>query len=473
MSLGTPNAERDNPLLLWEHQGLDVEQVAALPPEQRSTVVWEHSTRHLYSRIPHYAELLRAAGDPTWRDLGAVPTFDQTLDWAGGGLLVDGARSDALYFSGGTTNRHKVLHSDLREDAYLNAVRALQYAKTPRPYRAIALRPIDVTHGAPAPIPELHRHATIAFPLHSDADYAEAAHLLLDNGSGNAEQQVVSVRSQTPTVLGLTAYLIEQGVDPAQLAVESVLHGGFHLSASWRRKLQDYWGCHITDMYGCTEFYQSYGMRCPHCGAYHFNWTILVEVTDPAGRPVDRGVGELTLTHLAPFALRQPLLRYRTGDLTEIDGVCEVTGRDRYLFGGRLRDAVRLAPASAAVERGIDRLYLTSLQIKDAVDTLPFVAHEPDEQHENGVYRADDCTQPILDWESSTGEDGVLRIDFLLGLHAEHRDRETDFEHFEALARKEIVAASAPLAELVAAGRAVVSCSMVAPEVLDTTARAI
>ncbi|KAA2263363.1 phenylacetate--CoA ligase [Solihabitans fulvus] len=467
------NAERDNRLLLWEHEGLDVERVAELPADERTTVLWEHSTKHLYSRNPHYAELLHAAGDPSWRDLGAVPTFDQTLDWAGGGLLVDEYRSDALYFSGGTTDRHKVLHSDLREDAYLNAVRALQYAKTPRPYRAIALRPIDVTHGAPAPIPELHRHATIALPLVSEQDYEEAAHLLLDNGSSNDAQRLISVRSQTPTILGLTFFLAERKVDTARIAVESVLHGGFHLSASDRRKVRDFWQCDIVDMYGCTEFYQSYGMRCRHCAAYHFNWTILVEVTDRNGQRVDEGIGELTLTHLAPFSLRQPLLRYRTGDLVEIDGVCDATGRDRYLFGGRLRDAVRLTPESAAVERGIERHYLTPLQLKDAVDPLPFVHHERDLQHEKGIYLAEDSSTPTMDWEATTGADGVLRIDVLIGLHSRHRDRPVDHEHFESLARKEILATSGPLAELVAAGRAMLTCSMVAPEILDATARAV
>ncbi|MFI5777525.1 hypothetical protein [Nocardia sp. NPDC051570] len=463
------NTERRNPLLLWEHEGLDIEQVAALPAMERTTILWEHSKKHLYSRIPYYSELLDAAGDPDWRHLAAVPTFDRNLDWAGGGLLVAGYRSDCYYFSGGTTNRHKVLHSDLREAAYLNAVRSLQYKDTPRSYRVISVRPVDVTHGVPDPIPELHHHATIAFPLQSEQDYQELVELLQDNGRDNDTQKVISIRSQTPTVLGLTAYLSEQGVDPDRMAVQALLHGGFHLSTTWRRKLQDYWQVEIVDMYGCTEFYQSYGMRCGHCAAYHFNWTILVEVTDERGAPVERGVGELTLTHLAPFALRQPLLRYRTGDLAEIDGVCEVTGRDRYLFGGRLRDAIRLVPSSG----GIEDSYLTTLQIKDAIDALPFVFREHNTRREAGIYRTYECTSPVIAWDTSFDHAGVCRIDFRIGLHPDYPDRVEDRRHFGSLAREQLVTVSALLATEVAAGRVVVSCEIVAPDELGESVRVI
>jgi hypothetical protein len=468
---GRPNPERDNPLLFWEHEGLDIEWVAALPAARRCTVLWEHSKKHVYARIPHYAELLRAAGDPAWPDLGAVPTFDRTLDWAGGGVLNDDYRSDCHYFSGGTTQRHKVLHSDLREDAYLNAVRALQYALDPRPYRALSLRPIDVTHGMSAPIPELHGNATVALPMASEPDYAEAARLLLENGTDNPTQKVVSIRSQTGTVLGLTAYLVESGVDPSRLAVETLLHGAFHLSTVCRRRLQDYWNCEVRDMYGCTEFYQSYGMRCAHCLAYHFNWTILVEVTGFGGEPIQHGVGELTLTHLAPFALRQPLLRYRTGDLAQIDGVCDVTGRDRYLFGGRIRDAVKLVPGPA--EHGIEGSFLTALQLKDAIETLPFAEREHNKMLDLGVYKSDDITPPVMDWEYAVDDSGRTRIEVRIGLREEYRDRCGEIPRFAEQATERILAESALLRTKVDAGEASLTCLIVAPGRLDATAKAV
>ena len=114
-------------------------------------------------------------------------------------------------------------------------------------------------------------------------------------------------------------------------------------SEALRQKLEDAWGeFDACDIYGLSEVIgPGVAMECREGkGALHvFDDHFVPEVVDPeSGEPTD-GVGELVLTTLTKEAL--PVLRYRTGDVTEfVDAPCECGRTHRRIarFSGRVDD---------------------------------------------------------------------------------------------------------------------------------------
>jgi phenylacetate-CoA ligase len=114
-------------------------------------------------------------------------------------------------------------------------------------------------------------------------------------------------------------------------------------SEALRQKLEDAWGeFDACDIYGLSEVIgPGVAMECREGkGALHvFDDHFVPEVVDPeSGEPTD-GVGELVLTTLTKEAL--PVLRYRTGDVTEfVDEPCGCGRTHRRIarFSGRVDD---------------------------------------------------------------------------------------------------------------------------------------
>ena len=114
-------------------------------------------------------------------------------------------------------------------------------------------------------------------------------------------------------------------------------------SEALRQKLEDAWGeFDACDIYGLSEVIgPGVAMECREGkGALHvFDDHFVPEVVDPeSGEPTD-GTGELVLTTLTKEAL--PVLRYRTGDVTEfVDDPCECGRTHRRIarFSGRVDD---------------------------------------------------------------------------------------------------------------------------------------
>jgi len=116
-------------------------------------------------------------------------------------------------------------------------------------------------------------------------------------------------------------------------------------SESFREKLEAAWGgIDACDIYGLSEVIgPGVAMECREGkGALHvFDDHFMPEVVDPvSGRPMPRGeLGELVLTTLTKEA--QPVLRYRTGDITRlVEGACPCgRGYQRIArFTGRVDD---------------------------------------------------------------------------------------------------------------------------------------
>src|SRR5215207_10037715 len=114
-------------------------------------------------------------------------------------------------------------------------------------------------------------------------------------------------------------------------------------SEALRQKLEDAWGeFDACDIYGLSEVIgPGVAMECREGkGALHvFDDHFVPEVVDPeTGEPTD-GVGELVLTTLTKEAL--PVIRYRTGDVTQLlpgDCPCGRTHQRIARFSGRVDD---------------------------------------------------------------------------------------------------------------------------------------
>lgn len=459
------HSERDNPLLLWTHEGLDLEEVGLLEPRERAARLWDHTKQFLARRSGYYRELLEQAGHPALEELHRLPLCRPGPGWNGDRYLCDDSCSDTTYFTGGTSGLPKPFYSDLREDLYLNAFRAIELGSSPRPpHRTIEARVLNGHHGPYTPIPEIHGHSVAALPVYSEEQFSNFARFLTLYGAGNPHRKATSIRSQMYYLQGLTAFLIDRGFDARQTAVTLLAAGGWHITKRWRQKLEAFWGARVSDIYGSTEFYQSYGRWCLDCSAYHYGWTIHVEVLSlKDGGPLSRGLGEIAYTHFVPFALRQPLVRYCPGDLAVLDGVCERTGKPRFLLGGRVKHAIPLRPSREP--SSFDDL-LRATQLKDAVANLDFVRYSEDDNQP--LYSDGTCWMPIFDWKVEVNAGQRPRIVILVERRSMDAHYSPDQRRAEeAQLQRAVLEESSSLRHLVANGELDLLARIEPPGALD------
>jgi phenylacetate-CoA ligase len=110
-----------------------------------------------------------------------------------------------------------------------------------------------------------------------------------------------------------------RGIDPrSDLAVSKILTAGEGASPAKKRRLADQWDAVAYSMFGMTET-NTLAMFCPERQLHLVETRSFFEVVDPATgeRLPDGSVGELAVTTLASRAM--PLLRYRTGDVCQIE----------------------------------------------------------------------------------------------------------------------------------------------------------
>lgn len=127
------------------------------------------------------------------------------------------------------------------------------------------------------------------------------------------------------------------------LGIKAVISTAEILTPSQQGHLEKTFGCPVVNEYGCAEL-QVIAFECPQ-GGMHINAdTLLVEILDDRGKPIEPGQpGEIVVTDL--FNSAMPLIRYRTGDVgTFKKGTC-VCGRSLPLMElsiGRQVDMIRL-----------------------------------------------------------------------------------------------------------------------------------
>ena len=163
-------------------------------------------------------------------------------------------------------------------------------------------------------------------------------HLCLAAGGMSSEARLKLILDNRITLLGCTpTYALRlaevaaaQGIDLPSSSVRAILVAGEPGGsiASVRSRIEAAWGARVFDHWGMTEI----GPLASECDDDPGNLTVLeteciAEIVDPAsGQPVAGGSpGELVITNLGRVG--SPVIRYRTGDLVEVDPALHSSGR--------------------------------------------------------------------------------------------------------------------------------------------------
>ena len=145
---------------------------------------------------------------------------------------------------------------------------------------------------------------------------------------GVTKRQIMLIQDLGSTVLCCTPsyalYLAEAAAEMGVDLRESSLRVGIFGAEPWyermRQEIEAKLGLKALDIYGLSEIIgPGVSVECEHqCGLHIFEDHFLAEIVDPAtGTPLPAGQrGELVLTTLTKEAL--PVIRYRTGDITQL-----------------------------------------------------------------------------------------------------------------------------------------------------------
>ena len=144
-------------------------------------------------------------------------------------------------------------------------------------------------------------------------------------GVGNTEKLLAALERLQPEALACTpSYALHLSEKVKKHSLERIIVGGEPGGgeASFRRKLEQAWGCRVYEIMGIGDIAASLWGECPAQAGMHFSAEefIHVELIDPAtGKPKplsDGENGELVYTHLQREAA--PLLRFRSRDHVEV-----------------------------------------------------------------------------------------------------------------------------------------------------------
>ena len=284
-----------------------------------SGIAW--TVQHASQGSEFFRQKLDAAGvDPrtvhTVDDLGRVPltTKEELRDaYPFGWTCVPLTDVVRMHASSGTTGRRTIATytaQDVADWADMFA-RCYEYAGVGRADR------VQVTPG--------YGLWTAGAGFQAGAERLGA--MVVPTGPGNLELQFDMLLELQSTVLCATSsfgLLIAEEAHRRGLVERLALRVGILGSERWgdamRRRIETLLGIETFDIYGFTELYgPGTAIDCAeHDGIHYWDDYYVVEVIDPAtGAPVPAGAeGELVVTTLRKQA--QPLLRYRTRDLSRL-----------------------------------------------------------------------------------------------------------------------------------------------------------
>jgi phenylacetate-CoA ligase len=146
---------------------------------------------------------------------------------------------------------------------------------------------------------------------------------------GQTEKQVRLIADLRPSaimvtpsyVLAIADEFVRQGLDPRESSLEVGIHGAEPWTGSMRREIEERFDMHAVDIYGLSEVMgPGVASECVETkdGLHIWEDHFYPEIVDPAtGEVIEDGTtGELVITTLTKEA--QPLIRYRTRDLTSL-----------------------------------------------------------------------------------------------------------------------------------------------------------
>lgn len=274
------------------------------------------------AKSPYYSAKFKEVGlDPasikSVDDIARLPLTtkeDLRLSYPTGMLTVEPERVIRMHTSSGTTGKPTAIfhtREDVDNWAELMA-RCLHTA---------GARPTDVFQNMSG-----YGLFTGGLGLHYGAE--RLGMWVIPAGAGNTARQIMLIRDFHVTVIHATpSYamhvaerMVQEGDDPRSLGIKIAALGAEPYSEEMRLKLQDLYGFKAMNSYGLSEMNgPGVAFECEHQDGMHI-WedSYLVEVINPETlQPVRDGeIGELVLTTLRRTA--QPILRYRTRDLTRL-----------------------------------------------------------------------------------------------------------------------------------------------------------
>jgi phenylacetate-CoA ligase len=153
----------------------------------------------------------------------------------------------------------------------------------------------------------------------------------IPTGVGNTEKVLAALERLRPEALACTpSYALYLSEKVKSHALQRIIVGGEPGGgeASFRRKLEEAWGCRVYEIMGIGDVSASLWGECPAQAGMHFSAPefVHVELVEPeSGRTLemqDGATGELVYTHLAREAA--PLLRFRSRDHVQVwSSACE------------------------------------------------------------------------------------------------------------------------------------------------------
>lgn len=285
-------------------------------------------------------------------------------------LISPLARRATGTVSSGTTTIHGPLLMVPASDAELEA--SARYAETWHDWtppvsaaiaNGLALEVRTMHHGiSDGPPP----HGRLRMPwTYTLTAFRQFAQLLKVKHKG---KRITSLVIGMGALRPITAWLLENDLDPARFAVRLIGTNGFRASPIWRTRLAEIWNAELWDNFSLSEF-PTTSLQCPDCGHHHWlTPPVLHEVLDVVSHaPIDQGLGELTLTGLYPFMQAMPLIRYRTGDLVEVGPRCRAVNARGFRPRGRLSQS----------ELKGNRLLVSGQDVTDVLEAEPGVARHP------------------------------------------------------------------------------------------------
>jgi phenylacetate-CoA ligase len=314
------------------------DELAALQLERLRTVL-----SRAYQRIPLYRARFDAAGvhPDDVRDLSDLARFPFTVkdDLRGhypfGMLAVPREQLARIHASSGTTGRPTVVgytRGDIDTWARLVA----------RSMRAAGVRPGDLVHVAYG-----YGLFTGGLGAHYGAEALGCS--VIPMSGGQTEKQIRLITDLEPDVIMVTpSYMLaigdefeREGLDPRASSLRVGIHGAEPWTESMRREIEERFGLDAVDIYGLSEIMgPGVASECVETkdGLHVWEDHFFPEIIDPATGEVlpDGQSGELVFTTLTKEA--QPLIRYRTRDLTVLLPGTARTMRRMARIGGRSDD---------------------------------------------------------------------------------------------------------------------------------------
>ena len=349
-----------------------------------------------YENVPFYRERLDDRGvSPA--DIGGIDDIDQlpttTKDavreeYPDGLFAVDDEEVTRIHASSGTTGKPKVVGYTADDIERWAAVVARSLA-------AAGVEPGDTVQNAYG-----YGLFTGGLGLHYGIERLGAT--VVPMGGGNTARQLTMLQDMGSDALSCTPsyclYLAEcaeqQGLDPRDLPLSTVIIGAEPFTDPMREEIEAALDVTAIDIYGLSEIIgPGVAMECAEAqdGLHVWEDHFYPEIIDPdTGETLPPGeTGELVLTTLTKEA--QPILRYRTGDITHLyEEECDCGRTERRMgnITGRTDDLLIVRGVNVYASQieetmlDIDEVaphYRLDLRREDTLDTMEITV-EPHEQ---------------------------------------------------------------------------------------------